>query len=351
MPSASSTPKNALFTPDFSSMKGLQAACAFLPPPCTEAATVITEREHTLTKPPGSLGRLEDITLWLGTWQGTAKPQLDPAYVTIFAGNHGVTAQNVSPYPSSVTAQMVANFERGGAAINQLSRHANAHLSVLPLFDLTPTDDFSIAPAMSEERFLNAVKAGYHSVPHDARIFCPGEMGIGNTSAAAALATALLGHDASYWTGRGTGLNDAGVAHKATIIARACALHRTHAQNPLDIARCLGGHELAAMMGATLAARHHRIPTLLDGFVVTAAVLPLFAINPQLLAHTRLAHCSAETGHRALAQHMGLTPLLDLGLRLGEGSGAALALPLLRAALTCHHNMATFAEASISNRA
>ena len=332
-------------------MEGLQAACAFLPPPCTESARVITEREHTLTKPPGSLGRLEDLTLWLGTWQGTATPQLDPAYVTIFAGNHGVTAQGVSPYPSSVTAPMVANFEHGGAAINQLCRHANAHLSVLPLFDLTPTADFSTAPAMSEERFLGAVKAGYDAVPREARIFCPGEMGIGNTSAAAALTTALSDHHATYWTGRGTGLDDAGVIHKATVIDRACTLHLAHAKTPLDIARCLGGHELAAMMGATLAARHHRIPTLLDGFVVTAAVLPLFTINPQLLAHTRLAHCSAETGHRALAQHMGLTPLLDLGLRLGEGSGAALALPLLRAALTCHHNMATFAEAAISNRA
>lgn len=331
-------------------MEGLQAACAFLPPPCTESATAITAREQTLTKPPGSLGRLEDITRWLGTWQATATPQLDPAYVTIFAGNHGVTAQGVSPYPASVTAQMVANFEHGGAAINQLCRHANAHLSVLPLFDLTPTADFSVAPAMSEERFLSAIATGYHAVPRDAHIFCPGEMGIGNTSAAAALATALLGHDAHYWTGRGTGLDDAGLAHKATIIARACALHLKQARSPLEIARCLGGHELAAMMGAALAARHHRIPTLLDGFVVTAAVLPLFATNPQLLAHTRLAHCSAEAGHRALAQHMGLTPLLDLGLRLGEGSGSALALPLLRAALTCHHDMATFAEASISNR-
>ena len=312
------------------------------------AAEAVRQRQASLTKPPGSLGTLEDLVAWLARWQRRALPRLDRVHVLVFAGNHGVTARGVSPYPPAVTAQMVANFAAGGAAINQLAQLADATLRVLPLQLDQPTADLSQAPALSEPAFLAAVAAGQAAVPDDADLLCLGEMGIGNTTPAAAICAALFGGGGKRWAGRGTGLDAAGVRHKAAVIDQALARHAGILDDPLRIAAALGGRELAALLGATLAARQRSIPVLLDGFVCTAAVAPLTRIAPDALDHAWLAHVSAEAGHRALAEVLGKPALLDLGMRLGEGSGAALAVPLLRAAVACHSGMASFAEAGVS---
>jgi len=334
----------------FADLDALRAACTDLPAGDDAAAAAVAARQAELTKPPGSLGRLEELAAWLACWQGRAMPALDNVAVLVFAGNHGVTAQGVSPYPASVTAQMVANFAHGGAAINQLAKVAGASLRVVPLALDRPTADFTVAPAMTEAEFLDSVATGSDAVPRDADLICLGEMGIGNTTAAAAVAAALFGGGGLRWAGRGTGIDDEGLARKRRAIDAGLALHAGRLGDPLAAAMALGGRELAAILGATLAARHCGIPVLLDGFICTAAVAPLARLKPGALDHTVLAHVSAEEGHRALADVLGLKPLFDLGMRLGEGSAAALAVPLLRAALACHTGMATFAEAAVDNR-
>jgi nicotinate-nucleotide--dimethylbenzimidazole phosphoribosyltransferase len=246
---------------------------------------------------------------------------------------------------------MVANFSAGGAAINQLARQAGASLRVIALALEAPTRDFTLAPAMDERTFLDAVAQGQDAVARaDAPdLVCLGEMGIGNTTAAAALAAALFG-GGTRWAGRGTGVDDAGLARKRAVIAAALERHARLRDDPLALAAALGGRELAALLGAALAARRHRIPVLLDGFVSTAAVAPLAKLRPDALDHALAAHVSAEAAHRALLDQLGLAPLLDLGMRLGEASGAALAVPLLRAALACHTGMATFGEAGVAEK-
>jgi nicotinate-nucleotide--dimethylbenzimidazole phosphoribosyltransferase len=333
----------------FSSLAELGAACRDLPPGDGAAAAAVAAREARLTKPPGSLGRLEKIVGWLARWQGRARPQLDRVEILVFAGNHGVVAHGVSAYPAEVTAQMVANFSAGGAAINQLARLAGAELKVAGLDLDRPTADFTQAPAMDEKTFLAAVATGFAAVPRGSDLVCLGEMGIGNTTAAAAIAAALLGGGGARWAGRGTGVDDPGLARKQAVIDAGLARH-AGLRDPLAIAAALGGRELAAILGATLAARHFGIPVLLDGFVCTAAVAPLQKVSPGALDHCLAAHVSAEAGHRALLAALGLDPLLDLGMRLGEASGAALAVALTRAALACHLGMATFAEAGVSDK-
>jgi nicotinate-nucleotide--dimethylbenzimidazole phosphoribosyltransferase len=244
----------------------------------------------------------------------------------------------------------VANFAAGGAAVNQLARHAGATLRVRALALERPTADLTHAPAMDEPEFLDAVSTGYAEVAPGTDLLALGDMGIGNTTSAAALAAALFGGDGARWAGRGTGLDDAGLARKRAVIDAALARHAPARSDPLRVAMALGGRELAAIMGAALAARVHRVPVLLDGFVCTAAAAPLAREAPGGLDHTRIAHRSAEAGHAALAQALGQAPLLDLGLRLGEGSGAALAIPIVRAALACHLGMATFAEAGVHGK-
>jgi nicotinate-nucleotide--dimethylbenzimidazole phosphoribosyltransferase len=333
----------------FASLADLRAACLDQPAGDFAAGLAIKVREAALTKPPGSLGRLERLVEWLAQWQGTHAPRLDRVEILIFAGNHGVTAQGVSPYPAEVTAQMVANFAAGGAAINQLARVVGADLRVIPLALETPTADFTARPAMDTADFLDCVSRGYDAVRR-ADLLCLGEMGIGNTTAAAALAAALFGGGGERWAGRGTGIDDAGLARKRAVIDRALAHHAAALADPLQAAAALGGRELAAILGATLAARHRSIPLLLDGFVCTAAVAPLHRIHGDALDHALAAHVSAEAGHRLLLEALGLEPLFSLGMRLGEASGAALAVPVLRAALACHAGMATFAGAGVSDR-
>ncbi|TPI84231.1 MULTISPECIES: nicotinate-nucleotide--dimethylbenzimidazole phosphoribosyltransferase [unclassified Mesorhizobium] len=334
----------------FKSLEDLRAACLDLPSGSDAAASAVARRQDTLTKPQGSLGRLEAIAAWLGRWQARDMPKLDHVKVVVFAGNHGVTAQGVSAYPSEVTVQMVANFAGGGAAINQLARVAGAKLDVIPLDLDHPTGDFTIAPAMDEKAFLAAVSAGYDTVTKDLDLVCFGEMGIGNTTPAAAISTALFGGGAEKWTGRGTGVDDAGLLRKVVAIEAGLKRHADALSDPLKIAAALGGRELAAILGATLAARKNNVPVLLDGFVCTAAAAPLARLHPTGLAHTIAAHVSAEAGHRRLLEALGLPPLLDLGMRLGEGSGACLAVNIVRSALECHAKMASFAEAGVSEK-
>ncbi|EIE50750.1 nicotinate-nucleotide--dimethylbenzimidazole phosphoribosyltransferase [Salipiger aestuarii] len=323
-----------------------EIATLALPAQDAGAAQMARARQGTLTKPPGSLGRLEDLAEFLAGWQGHAMPALDKVQALVFAGNHGVCAQGINPFPQEVTAQMVANFETGGAAINQLCRLNGADLTVVALDLDRPTADFTSRAAMDDAETLEALQRGATAVQQaDALIL--GEMGIGNSTVAAALAHAILGGDAQLWVGRGTGSDATARAHKAEVVARGVALHA--ARTPMGKLAALGGREQAAICGAVIAARLARIPVLLDGFICTASVAPLWAANPALLDHCLIGHASAEPGHNGLCAAMGKRPLLDLGMALGEGTGAALALGVLRGALACHRGMATFAEAGVSD--
>jgi nicotinate-nucleotide--dimethylbenzimidazole phosphoribosyltransferase len=331
---------------DFASLRVLLQTLPALDQGAVEAARA---HQAQLTKPPGALGRLEDLAVWMAGWQRTPNPTLDRVHVLIAAGNHGVAVQGVSAFPTEVTAQMVANFAAGGAAINQLARVAGATLDVLPLDLGQPTADFTQAPAMSQGECLRAFQAGFDAAPVDCDLLVLGEMGIANTTVAAALCAALVGGEPALWTGPGTGVDSSGVAHKADVIAAGLARHAALLYDPLETLAALGGRELAAMAGAILAARLRRIPVMLDGYVTGAAALVLHSLNPYALDHCLAGHCSAEPAHRRLLAHLGNEPLLDLGLRLGEGSGAALAVPILRAALATHNGMATFAQAGVSD--
>ena len=343
--------------PSLETCHTLYKLCTSLPDIDHHIQHTIALREATLTKPAGSLGRLETLTQWLGGWQRRSHPQLNHIHVLVFAGNHGVTVQGVSPWSSDITAQMVHHFQCGGGAINQIARIVGAKLTVICLENLRPTADFTRAPAMTEDLFLKAIATGFNAIPQECDLLCLGEMGIGNTTAAAAIAAALTGQTGQDWAGQGSGLDDKQTLHKATVIDKALHHHAPFLNTslemtPLEIARCLGGYELAAILGATLAARYKNIPVLLDGFVTLCAVAPLAMINPHGygLAHTCLSHCTTLQGRtHTLATSLGLDPLLlGLGLRLGEGSGAALAVSLLKTAVACHNGMASFAEAGLS---
>jgi nicotinate-nucleotide--dimethylbenzimidazole phosphoribosyltransferase len=315
----------------------------------SDAAAAARDRNGQLTKPPGALGRLEDLAIWYGSWRGSPRPVMERPQVIVFAANHGVTARGVSAFPAEVTAQMVGNFQAGGAAINQLAKLFGAQMDVHALQLDQPTADFTTAPAMTEAEVLDALGAGWDAVNSTCDLLVVGEMGIGNTTSAAALAAALFGGAARDWTGRGTGVDDAGLALKTQVVVEGLARHADVIHDPLKALRCLGGRELAAMTGAIACAREMRIPVILDGFICTAAAAVLERCAPGALDHTVAGHVSAEGAHRALLGHLGKAPLLDLGLRLGEGSGAALAIGVLKGALACHSGMSTFAEAGVSD--
>jgi nicotinate-nucleotide--dimethylbenzimidazole phosphoribosyltransferase len=321
-----------------------------LPGPDLDAGTATALRERDLTKPAGSLGRLEELTQWLATWQGRHPPAVDHPRTAVFAGNHGVAVQGVSAYPAAVTAQMVQNFVDGGAAVNQLVGAIDGDLRVYELALEQPTRDFTIAPAMDEEECAKAMAYGMMAVEPGLDVLALGEMGIANTTAAAAICLALFGGEAKDWVGPGTGVGGERLAHKTEIVARAVALHKPAMTDPLHVLRCVGGLELAAIAGAILAARLARTPVLLDGYVCTAAAAVLHALDRHALDHCIVAHRSAEPGHQRLVEKLGQKPLLDLGMRLGEGSGATLAIAILKAAVACHTGMATFEEAAVSSK-
>jgi nicotinate-nucleotide--dimethylbenzimidazole phosphoribosyltransferase len=317
-----------------------------------EAAHIAArERQSQLTKPPGSLGRLEDIACFLAGWQGSARPHIDAGHVVIFAGNHGVAALGISAFPPEVTAQMVANFEAGGAAINALSGAAGLSLKVVPLDLDRPTVDFTQGSAMDEDECLAALNSGAAAVPENCDLLVLGEMGIANSTAAAALAARSFGGSGVEWVGHGTGVDADGFARKIAVVDAGLAAHAGASHNPFETLRRVGGRETAAIAGAVLEARLRRIPVMLDGFICCAAVAPLAAACPEIVDHCLAAHRSAETGHRRLLDRLALDPLLDLDMRLGEGSGAAVAVTVLRAALAAHNDMATFAEAGVSGAA
>jgi nicotinate-nucleotide--dimethylbenzimidazole phosphoribosyltransferase len=319
-----------------------------LPQPDVAAVAAWAAREPTLTKPAGSLGRLEEVSRHLCAWQGRHPPRADAVATRVFAGNHGIAAKGVSAFPADVTAQMVRNFQTGGASINQLCRVFGSDLAVVPIALDRPTIDFSEAPAMSEAECVAAFEIGMDSVPDGLDLLVLGEMGIANTTSAAAICNILFGGAAEDWTGRGTGVDDKRLATKVAAVARAAALHGPH--KGLEVLRRVGGRELAAIAGATLAGRLRRLPVILDGYVCCAAVAPLFAVAPQALDHCLIGHVSAEPGHQRLLDRLGKRALLALDMRLGEASGAALAVAIVKAAVACHTGMASFAEAGIAGK-
>jgi len=332
----------------FASPADFVAAIETLRPPDADSRAAAARRQAELTKPPGSLGRLEEIALFMAGWQGRARPQLDHGRVVVFAGNHGVAARGVSAFPAEVTAQMVANFQSGGAAINALAAAAGLALGVVALDLDRPTADFTTMPAMGVDDCLAAINAGAAAVSPDLDLLVPGEMGIANSTAAAALCAAGFGGTARDWVGPGTGVEGTALAAKIAAVDAALLRHRAEATDPFETLRRLGGREIAAIAGAVVAARRHGIPVLLDGFIGTAAVAPLAAHRPGIVDHCLAGHVSAEPGHVRLLARLGLVPLLSLDMRLGEASGGAVAAMLVRAALAAHNGMATFAEAGVA---
>lgn len=323
---------------------------AGIPEPDAAAVAQVRARDRELTKPPGALGKLEGIAEWAAAWQHRYPPRVERPVVAVFAGNHGVVAQGVTAYPQAVTAQMVANFQSDGAAVNQICKTFGLGLKVFELALEHPTRDITEAAALDEADCAATMAYGMEAIAGGCDLLCIGEMGIGNTTIAAAICHGLYGGEASDWVGPGTGVDAAGLARKADAVARAVALHRGHLGDPLEVLRRLGGRELAAMAGAVLAARLQNVPVLLDGYVATAAAAILHAMRPGALDHCQAAHVSAEPAHKHLLAKLGKEPLLDLGMRLGEGSGAALAAGLVKAAVNLHNDMATFASAGVSGK-
>lgn len=335
----------------FSSIADFEAALADLPGPDEAAITAAEARQAQLTKPAGSLARLEEIAVFFAGWQGREKPRLDRGRVAVFAGNHGVAARGVSAFPADVTALMVANFAAGGAAINALAGAAGLELTVVPIALDRPTEDFTCAPAMSEADCLEALSIGAAAVTADIDLLVVGEMGIGNSTAAAALCARSFGGRARAWAGPGTGLDPAGVERKIAVIESALAFHANASGSAFETLRRVGGREIAAIAGAVIEARRLRVPVMLDGFISCSALAPLAAANPAIVSHCLAGHCSAEPGHARLLERLGLEPILRLDMRLGEGSGAAVAAQVVRSALAAHAQMATFAEAGIAGGA
>ncbi|MFA5979565.1 MAG: nicotinate-nucleotide--dimethylbenzimidazole phosphoribosyltransferase [Pseudomonas sp.] len=326
-------------------------------------------RQQQLTKPAGSLGRLEALAVQLAGLQGRVKPAIEQVWIAIFAGDHGVVAEGVSAYPQAVTGQMLHNFVAGGAAISVLAQQLAAQLEVIDLGTVTPslnlpgvrhlniaagTANFVNGPAMTEAQGRLALQAGRDSarraLASGAQLFIGGEMGIGNTTAASALACALLDCPVSDLTGPGTGLDAQGVSHKVTVIERALAVHAAQRGDALHTLFNLGGLEIAALVGAYLACAQDGIVVLVDGFICSVAALVATRLNPACREWLVFGHRGAEPGHRHVLHCLDAQPLLELGLRLGEGSGAALAVPLLRLACALHGQMATFAEAAVADR-
>ncbi|TBV07062.1 nicotinate-nucleotide--dimethylbenzimidazole phosphoribosyltransferase [Phytopseudomonas dryadis] len=326
-------------------------------------------RQRQLTKPSGSLAQLEQLAIQLAALQGRERPGVERLWIAIFAADHGVVAEGVSAYPQAVTGQMLRNFVGGGAAISVLARQLGATLEVTDLGTALPleplpgvrhlqvgagTQNFLRGPAMTPAQALIALQAGRDSViraaGEGAELFIGGEMGIGNTTSATALACALLGCPVADLVGPGTGLDARGVQRKSEVIEAALALHREAAGQPVEILRRLGGFEIASLTGAYLACAQQGVAALVDGFICSVAALLAVQLNPACRDWLLFAHQSAEPGHRRVLAELQARPLLQLGLRLGEGSGAAMAVPILRLACALHNDMATFAEAAVADR-
>ena len=328
----------------------IRSLLANLPGPDRAAVEAVRVRDKVLTKPAGALGRLEDLAEWLAAWQGREKPAVTRPLVAVFAGNHGVTAKGISAFPAEVTRQMVENFSAGGAAINQICVAYDLGLKVYDLALDHPTGDITETAALDEKDCVATMAYGMEAVTGGVDLLCIGEMGIGNTTVASAIFHALYGGSAADWIGRGTGVDDEGLARKRAALEAAIELHRDHLDDPLEVLRRLGGREIAAMAGAILAGRMQKVPVIVDGFVATSAAAVLHAADPSALDHCLFSHVSAEHAHRAVLDKLGQTPLLDMNMRLGEGTGAALAAGIVKAAAATHSGMATFGQAGVSGK-
>jgi len=335
--------------------------------PDESAIAAARARQGALTKPPGALGRLEELAVELAGLQRRERPRLERVRIVVFAADHGVAAEGVSAFPQTVTVEMIRNFARGGAAISVLARALDATLEVVDVGAASEMEslpgvvsrragngsaNFCRRPAMSMEQLRTALDAGREAIGRAQAdgmdLFIGGEMGIANTTVATAVACAVLQLDPALVAGAGTGLDAAGIGHKAEVVRRALARHREELEQPLDILRCVGGFEIAALAGAYIAAAQAGVPVLVDGFITTTAALVAVRINPSVRPWLLFSHHSAERGHGRLLAALEAHPLLSLDLRLGEGSGAATALPLLQLACRLHGEMATFAEAGVS---
>lgn len=326
----------------------IRALVAMMRGPEEAAIAAVKAREAMLVKPPGALGRLEEIACHVAAWQGQAQPKVDRPLVAIFAANHGVVTQGVSAYPAAVTRQMLETFAAGGAAINQICAAFDIGLKVFDLALDLPTGDITREAALDEKAAAATFAFGMEATAGGSDLLCLGEMGIGNTTVAAAIYHALYGGEAAEWVGRGAGIDDEGLLRKISAVQKAVALNAGHLDDPLEVMRRLGGREICAIAGAIVAARLQNVPVILDGYVATAAAAILHRLEPSALDHCLAGHVSAEGAHAAVLDRLGLKPVLDLGMRLGEGSGAALACAVVKAAVACHGGMATFAEAKVS---
>jgi len=349
--------------------------------PCQKSAELAIARQTSLTKPQGSLGRLEEIAVKFASWQSKEIPVIEDIMVRVFAGDHGICAQNVSAFPQQVTMQMVLNFLYNGAAVSVLCKKENANFAVVnaglatalpdsnevknhPDLINSPvasgTKDFSLEKAMSHEEMQSALALGKQVIDNQierkplTQLLIVGEMGIGNSSSASAIYSSILGISAETSSGPGTGLNAEEISHKASIIKKSLALHGLSNSETrpkaLDILCSVGGFEIAALVGAYIAAAQHRVPSLIDGFISTAAALIAVEINPSCDDWFLYSHHSAEPAHHLALDHLHASPLLNLGMRLGEGSGAALCISIIKSALSLHQNMATFSEAEVAGK-
>ena len=313
-------------------------------------ANLAKNRQNNLTKPIGSLGKLEKYAIWMAGWQKKEKPTTNNFQCLVFAGNHGVARRKVSAYPSEVTEQMVKNFINGGAAINQLCNLSDIKLSVIPISLENPTKDFSEEKAMNPDETLSAMKLGYNSVPKKCDLLLLGEMGISNTTSATAIACALFNSSVKKWTGLGTGISKKILKNKILVIKKGLKLHGKKFDSVIEILSCYGGREMAAIVGSVIAARVRGIPILLDGFVSTASAATLTIFNKNILEHCLISHLSSEPGHKGIILKLKKEPILDLNMKLGEASGGAVAALIIRAALVTHNKMATFTEAGVSKK-
>lgn len=321
-----------------------------LPSQSEFASEAVREREARLSKPVGSLGRLEEIAEWLAAWSGKAKPQIMRPLVAIFAGNHGVLAQGVTSQPQSLTMDMVNNFAAGGAPINQICITNDLGLKVFDLALEHPTEDITVTAAMDERTCAATMAFGMEAIAGGTDLLCIGEMGVGNTTIAAAISLALFGGQAEDWVSLAAGEDASILPAKIAAVKKAVALNDGNLRDPLEVLRRLGGRELAAITGAILAARAEKIPVLIDGYVASAAAAILLAMNGEALDHCLFSHVTSEQGHRLLLEKMGKAPLLDLSISLGSGVGAALAAGLVKTAAQCHVSTATAEDAGMNGR-